>query len=133
MRSARKRFEVTEEAKADLLRKFTHAVSARDENALLAMFAPDATWTADGGGRAAAAPRPIVGADKIARLVLGLRERLQSETARMELVEVNGETGLCVRDAEGHMTALMSILSDGAQIHDVYAVVNPDKLGRARQ
>jgi RNA polymerase sigma-70 factor (ECF subfamily) len=133
VRSARKRFEVTEEAKADLLRKFKAAVNARDENALLTMFAPDATWTADGGGRAAAAPRPIVGADKIARLVLGLRERLQSETARMELVEINGETGLCVRDAEGHMIALISILSDGARIHDVYAVVNPDKLVRARQ
>ena len=50
-------------------------MEARDEQALLALFAPDATWTADGGGKTAAAPRPIVGADRIARLVIGLREK----------------------------------------------------------
>ncbi len=33
-----------------LLQKFTAAVEARDEQALLALFTPDATWTADGGG-----------------------------------------------------------------------------------
>jgi RNA polymerase sigma-70 factor (ECF subfamily) len=127
VRSARKRFEVTEAAKADLLRKFTEAVNAGDHETLLALFAPDATWTADGGGRAAAARHPIVGAEQIARLVLGLHDRLQSDTATMELVEVNGETGLCVR-TDGRITAIMSILSDGARIHAVYVIVNPDKL-----
>jgi RNA polymerase sigma-70 factor (ECF subfamily) len=127
---ARKRFEVADSAKAKLLRAFTDAVNARDQQTLLTLFAPDATWTADGGGRAAAAPRPIVGAPNIVRLVLALRERLQSDTARMELVEVNGETGLCVR-VNGEMIAVMSILSDGETIHAVYAVVNPDKLPRS--
>jgi len=127
VRSARQRFQVTEAAKAKLLRTFTEAVSARDQKTLLTLFAPDATWTADGGGRTAAAPRPIVGAEQIVTLVLGLRERLQSDTATMELVDVNGETALCVR-ANGRITAVMSILSDGERIHAVYAVVNPDKL-----
>lgn len=127
VRNARQRFEVTEEAKAALLRKFTEAVSARDEQTLRALFAPDATWTADGGGRAAAVPRPIVGAERIARLVLGLLERLQGDILTMELVEVNGETGLCLR-VNGQITAVISILTDGDRIHDVYAVVNPDKL-----
>jgi len=131
VRSKRKRFEVTEAAKANLLRKFTEALHARDEKALLTLFARDATWTADGGGRTAAAPRPIVGAERIATLVLGLRERLQSDTATMKLVDVNGETGLCVR-ANGHIIAVMSILCDGERIHAVYAVVNPDKLTGAR-
>jgi RNA polymerase sigma-70 factor, ECF subfamily len=127
VRSARQRFEVTEAAKANLLRKFTDAVGARDEQALLSLFAPDATWTADGGGRTAASPRPIVGADRIAKLVIGLRQRLQSETASMELVEVNGETGLLVR-ADGQVIAIMAFETDGERIHAVYAVVNPDKL-----
>jgi len=131
VRSARQRFQVTEAAKAKLLRTFTEAVSARDQKTLLTLFAPDATWTADGGGRTAAAPRPIVGAEQIVTLVLGLRERLQSDTATMELVDVNGETALCVR-ASGRITAVMSILSDGERIHAVYAVVNPDKLPGVR-
>jgi RNA polymerase sigma-70 factor (ECF subfamily) len=127
VRSARKRFEVTEAAKAALLRKFTEAVNARDSRTLLSLFAPDATWTADGGGRTAATPRPIVGADRIARLVLGLLDRLQDDALTMELVDVNGETGLCLR-VNGQLTAIMSIVTDGDRIHEVYAVVNPDKL-----
>ena len=48
---------------------------ARDLELAKRRYAPDATWTADGGGKTAAAPRPIVGADRIARLVIGLREK----------------------------------------------------------
>jgi RNA polymerase sigma-70 factor, ECF subfamily len=131
VRSDRKRFEVTEAAKANLLRKFAEALDARDEKTLLTLFTQDATWTADGGGRAAATPRPIVGAERIVRLVLGLRARLQSGTVTMALVDVNGETGLCVR-ADGQILAVMSILSDGKRIQAVYALVNPDKLVGAR-
>src|SRR5262245_41209818 len=50
IRHARKRFDVTEEAKANLLRKFTEAVNARDERTLLALFATGDTWTGNGGG-----------------------------------------------------------------------------------
>ena len=127
IKSERKRFEVTEAAKADLLRKFTQAVGARDEKALIDRFAPDATWTADGGGRAPAAAHPIVGADHIAKLVIALRDRLQSDRATMELIRVNGETGLCVR-TDGRITAVLAMLSDGKHIHAVYSIVNPDKL-----
>jgi len=127
VRSARKRFDVTEAAKANLLRKFTEAMQARDEQTLLSLFAPDATWTADGGGRAAASPHPLVGAERIARLVVGLQHRLQTDGATIALVNVNGETGLLVR-IEGRILAIMAIESDGERIHSVYAVVNPDKL-----
>jgi RNA polymerase sigma-70 factor (ECF subfamily) len=127
VRSARKRFDVTEAAKASLLRKFTEAMKARDEQTLLSLFAPDATWTADGGGRAAASPYPLLGAERIARLVIGLQHRLQTDGATTELVNVNGETGLLVR-IEGRILAIMAIESDGERIHSVYAVVNPDKL-----
>jgi ketosteroid isomerase-like protein len=108
VRRARKRFEATEAARANLLRKFTAAIEAADEKTLLALFAPDATWTADGGGRGAAATRPIVGAEQIAALVLGLRGRLHSDTATMELIDVNGEPGLCVR-TNGRVTAVLAL------------------------
>ncbi len=57
-----------------MLHKFMTAMEARDEAALLQLFAPDATWTADGGGKAGAGLHPIVGADRMARLAVGLRE-----------------------------------------------------------
>jgi RNA polymerase sigma-70 factor (ECF subfamily) len=123
----RKRFDVTESAKASLLQKFMTALEARDEQGLLALFAPDATWTADGGGRVAAAPHPIVGAALIAKLVLGLREKFWAENRTLEVGTINGEVGLLIRDGD-RLTATMSIATDGERILAVYAIVNPDKL-----
>jgi len=128
IRGERKRFEASETAKADLLHRFVAATDARDEGALLALFAPDATWTADGGGKVGAAPVPIAGADRITRLVLTLRDKFLGGDRVLEIATINGETGLCVRDG-GHLIATMSIATDGDRILAVYAVVNPDKLG----
>jgi RNA polymerase sigma-70 factor (ECF subfamily) len=127
VRGDSRRFNVTESAKASLLQRFMAATEARDEQALLALFAPDATWTADGGGKTGAAPTPISGADRIARLVIGLREKFWAGDRRMELATVNGESALVIRDGD-HLTATMSIATDGERILAVYAVVNPDKL-----
>ena len=127
VRGERKRFDVSESVKAQMLQKFTVAMEARNEQALLALFAPEATWTADGGGKTGAAPTPIFGADRIARLVIGLREKFWAPGHVVEVATVNGETGLCLRDGD-RLVATMSIATDGHHILAVYAVVNPDKL-----
>jgi RNA polymerase sigma-70 factor (ECF subfamily) len=127
VRDTRKRFDAPESAKAHLLQRFTAAMEARDEKALLELFTPDATWTADGGGKTAASPKPLVGADQIVRLVLKLRRNYWTDDRIMELASVNGETGLLIRD--GHqLRSVLTIDTDGARIANVYAVVNPDKL-----
>jgi RNA polymerase sigma-70 factor (ECF subfamily) len=122
------RFTASDDDRQRLLTQFTRALEARDERALLALFAPDATWTADGGGRVPAAPRPIAGAERIAKLVLGLYERLSRDGATLQIAPVNGEAGLHVR-LGGRVTGVMGIESDGTRIAAVYVVVNPDKLG----
>jgi RNA polymerase sigma-70 factor (ECF subfamily) len=128
VRGERKRFDATEEAKVAMLNKFMAALEARDEHALAELFAPDATWTADGGGRTAASPVPIVGADRIAKLVIGFREKFWADNRQVVIANINGEPGLCIRDGD-RLTATMSIATDGEHILDVFAVVNPDKLG----
>ena len=127
VRGDRKRFEASAAAKASLLHRFTAALEARDERTLLSLFAPDATWTADGGGKTAASPRPIVGADRIVTLVIGLRQKFWADDRVLEVALVNGEIGLRVRDGE-RLIAAMAIDTDGERIVAVYAVVNPDKL-----
>jgi RNA polymerase sigma-70 factor (ECF subfamily) len=127
VRDERKRFEVSQSAKTNLLQQFMTALEARDEQRLVELFAPDATWTADGGGRAAAAPAPIVGAARIARLVLGLRDKFWAVDRSVEIATINGEAGLRMRDG-GRLAATMSIATDGERILAVYAIVNPDKL-----
>ncbi len=128
VRGDRKRFEATDAAKAALLRKFTAALEARDERTLLTLFAPDAMWTADGGGKTAASPRPVVGAELIVKLVLGLREKFWAENRVLEMATINGESGLRVRD-DDRLIAALAFETDGERIVNVYAVVNPDKLG----
>ena len=127
VRGERKRFDVSESAKAALLRKFLSAMEARNEQALLELFAPDATWTADGGGKTAAAPLPVAGIDRIVKLVINLREKFWAPDRTIEMASINGETGLVIRDG-GRTVATMSIATDGERILAVYAVVNPEKL-----
>jgi RNA polymerase sigma-70 factor (ECF subfamily) len=127
VRGDRKRFEAPAAAKTDLLRRFQSAMDARDEQAILELFAPDAVWTADGGGKVAASPRPVEGAARIARLAVGLRERFWADGRTMEPALVNGEPGILVRDGD-RLVATLSIATDGVRILGVYAVVNPDKL-----
>jgi RNA polymerase sigma-70 factor (ECF subfamily) len=130
VRRDRKRFHASEDARVSLLKRFTAAVEARDEQALLSLFAPDATWTADSGGRVPASPRPIVGADRIARLVVGLTKRFLGGNATLRLATVNGETGL-FHQVDGQLKSVIAVETDGERIVSVSVIVNPDKLGRA--
>ncbi|HEY8370991.1 MAG TPA: RNA polymerase sigma-70 factor [Thermodesulfobacteriota bacterium] len=129
VREDRKRFEAPEAAKIRLLEAFSRALETRDERALLGLFAPDATWTADGGGRVPAGRRVIVGAERITKLLLGLGKSFYRGDVTRELVTINGEAGLLVR-VDGRIRSTISIATDGERILAGYTVVNPDKLPR---
>jgi hypothetical protein len=51
VRRDRPRFAVSESARLALLNQFVAAMTARDQDALLALFAQNAIWTSDGGGQ----------------------------------------------------------------------------------
>jgi len=127
LKAPRQRFRATEHARARLLRKFAAAAQARDEGALLRLFAPSATWTADGGGRVNAARNVITGSGRIARLVVALESRFDRGRAERILGSVNGESGLLTW-LDGRLHSACSIATDGEKILAVYNVVNPDKL-----
>src|SRR5262249_28422460 len=59
VRRERPRFHVSEAARAKLLERFVAALRAQDHSALLALFAQDATWTSDGGGKTKAARKVV--------------------------------------------------------------------------
>jgi RNA polymerase sigma-70 factor, ECF subfamily len=127
VRGEQQRFHATEASRVRLLKTFVAAVEARDEQTLLQLLAPDATWTADGGGKAAAVPHPIEGATAIVKLLLGLQKRFERDGVTMHLATVNGETGLVVSLGD-RVGAAITIVTDGERIASAYAVVNPDKL-----
>ena len=130
VRNDQKRFTVSESTRASLLSRFNTAVEASDEATLLSLFAPDATWTADSGGKVPAAPRPLVGAARIVKLLMGL-QRLFRDQATLDLITVNGETGVALRHA-GRLFAILSADTDGERILAVYATLNPEKLGLSK-
>jgi len=130
IRSDRARFDVPHHATERLLHRFVAALEADDEEALLAVFAPDATFTSDGGGKVAAARRVIRGVERIARLLLGVEEKYGRPFV-YRVVRLNGEPAL-VQDLGPRVFSASFIESDGDRIMAMYRVMNPDKLGEVR-
>jgi RNA polymerase sigma-70 factor (ECF subfamily) len=130
VRGTRRRFAPSPPDQQALLRRFKTAVETSDEQTLLTLFAPDATWTADGGGKTPAGSRPLEGVTAIVKLLLGLN-RVWLRTRAMELTTVNGEPGILIRDND-RVVAVIAFVVDAARIVSVYAVLNPDKLPARR-
>lgn len=103
---------------------FAAAAGAGDLEGLVAVLDPDVVWRSDGGGRVTALRRPLHGASRVARALLGFARR----PARGGYVaDVNGEPGLVFRDADGVLTVLAFTVRDG-RITQIHAIRNPEKV-----
>jgi RNA polymerase sigma-70 factor, ECF subfamily len=122
----RPRFKVSEGARSRLLERFVEALRTENQAALLSLFAADATWTADGGGKAKAARKIVRSGDLVARFARGIWRRYAKDMT-YRLTGVNGEAGLVAFDQRGPAWVL-TIETDGVRILAAYALVNPDKL-----
>lgn len=111
--------------RADVVRQVKEAWETRDIAALVDLLDPAAVMTADGGGRAGAAPRPIEGGTRIAQYMAAMAER----TPGLELVErsVNGTPGLVARHAGAVATVAAFEVAEG-RVTRIWAVRNPEKL-----
>jgi len=129
VRTERPRFEAAPEARARLFGAFVGAIQAGELEGLVALLAEDATLLADGGGKAQAALNPILGADNVARFLLGTSVKFgQYRTYRP--VVVNGEPGIAGYMDE-RLDFIATIAGDGERITAIHLVVNPDKLAGA--
>ncbi|WP_433250791.1 RNA polymerase sigma factor SigJ [Streptosporangium sp. CA-135522] len=106
---------------------FAAAASAGDLPALVAVLDPDVVWRADGGGVVAAARVPVLGADRVARLVLGLVERWYDGMST-RFHEVNGAPGVLVLDGRGTVDSVLAFTVADGRITEVDLVRNPEKL-----
>ncbi|HEY2764691.1 MAG TPA: RNA polymerase sigma factor SigJ [Pseudonocardiaceae bacterium] len=117
-----------------VLDAFLAALAGGDVGALIELLHPDAVVIGDGGGKERTAHRPVRGAGKVARFIVGLLERYGSgQLATVQWVLVNGDLGMVVPpfagDAEHPLAERVSCFAirDG-QIVAIYDIVNPDKL-----
>ncbi|MFY9768414.1 MAG: RNA polymerase sigma-70 factor [Mycobacterium sp.] len=125
----RRRFApVDPEQNARITAEFMAAAASGDVQTVMSMLAPDVAWTADSGGKASAARRPVIGADKVARAVVGLVGRgMQLPDVRVETVICNAAPALLIYQADRLEGVFTVEIVDG-KISNFYAMRNPDKL-----
>jgi RNA polymerase sigma factor (sigma-70 family) len=114
-----------------LLDRLMTAVLAADVAGLAAMLTDDAVFVSDGGGVVSSARRPVVGADRVARFLIGISVRVQAG-ATMDVEEVNGAPCLVVRVGE-LATQVLSLEPSGEQVRSLQIAQNPEKLVRLSQ
>lgn len=122
----RPRMQVDRVVQEQALEQFMEAARTGEVDALLDVLAPDVVMLSDGGGIAAAALRPIEGADKVAAFLLGLVRIARELSATV--VSVNGAPAL-VLDVPGQSATVMTLTVAEGRITGIYAMRNPHKLG----
>ncbi|MEU9519549.1 RNA polymerase sigma factor SigJ [Streptomyces sp. NPDC048224] len=112
-------------AQAGLVRQVKEAWEAKDIAALVDLLDPAAVMTADGGGLAGAALRPVEGGERIAQYMAGIAEKAPG----LELLErsVNGAPGLVAERAGAVLTVAAFDLA-GGRVARIWVVRNPEKL-----
>ncbi|WP_369134075.1 RNA polymerase sigma-70 factor [Modestobacter sp. I12A-02662] len=127
--AARRPREVVSPAEARAaVESFRRAVETRDLQGLLDVLAPEVVLISDGGGVKQAAPRPITGAAKAARFIVGGLGKARVALTTEPTV-VNGSPALVLR-VDGELDGVLALQVEGARISGLYYVRNPQKLTR---
>jgi RNA polymerase sigma-70 factor (TIGR02957 family) len=105
------------------------AMNTGDFQGLMDVLAPDVVSVADGGGKVrGAARRSIIGADKLARYLIGGMAKVEGELVA-STTWVNGQR--CIRaELDGQLVGITSLTVENGQITRIYSIANPDKLSR---
>ncbi|OLF05707.1 RNA polymerase subunit sigma-24 [Actinophytocola xinjiangensis] len=125
----RRRFAPADTAQTErITARFLAAADSGDLEGLVALLAPNATWTADSGGKATAAHRPVVGAATVAAFLLEIfHPRRRPPGLRVEIVNCN-HTPAVVAHRDDRLDGVFLIEVAGGLITNFYAIRNPDKL-----
>ncbi|WP_329381101.1 RNA polymerase sigma-70 factor [Streptomyces sp. NBC_01351] len=109
-----------------VLEKFRLALNGGDLQKLLDVLAPEVVLVGDGGGVKHAALRPVLGSDKVARLMAG---GLGKNTIPLTIghTVVNGAPALVVH-LDGELDGIMAARVEDGRITGLYYVRNPEKL-----
>lgn len=126
----RRRFDADPASHAALLQAFGDACASGDPSVMEALLAEDVVATGDGGGRALAAKRPILGRKAVAKFLVGIY-RIAPPGWSATPVWVNGVPGIVVR-AEGRVWGVMALEAQEGRILAYRAVLDPLKLGHIR-
>jgi RNA polymerase sigma-70 factor (TIGR02957 family) len=112
----------------DALAAFRRATETGDLQSLLDVLAPEVVFLGDGGGVKQAVPRPIVGADKVGRLLAAALDTLAAAAGTsLRPAQVNGYPALILQ-FDGEIDTVVAVRMDDGLVTGLYAVRNPAKL-----
>ncbi|MER7499882.1 RNA polymerase sigma factor SigJ [Nonomuraea pusilla] len=127
VQARRRRFDPVDAATAArITERFMTAAATGDMEGLLSLLAPDVIWTADSGGMTTAARRPVVGAEKVAGVLMTLFRLERLGNLRIETVNCNNTPAMVVSGER--LKGVFLIETADGRITNVYAIRNPDKL-----
>ena len=113
--------------------RFAQAFATGDAAALASMLASDAGMWADGGGKATAARRPLLGREAIVTFLVGIHRIGEASglirDASLVIEDVNSEPALILRVGARLESIFVLSVEDDA-ITGIRVVRNPDKLVR---
>ena len=107
------------------------ALALGDTERVLSLLAPDVVLVSDGGPTTRAARRPVLGPERVARLMANLIRRGLTvgpgAAFSVERCRLNGEpASLVLVDGVAVLAAVFTVAGD--RVSRIYSVVNPDKL-----
>ena len=122
----RPRFEPDPDDAERITGQCLQACTTGDMDGLLGLLAGDAVSYSDGGGKASAAMVPIYGAEKIARMFIGLARKAANKV-EMRPVRVNGQPGILTL-YRGELAHVLTLDIVDGRIENCFVFRNPDKL-----
>lgn len=122
----RRRFQIDDATRQRVLERFMAAANAGDRQRIIEVLSTDAVMISDGGGKAVAVHRPLLGSERISWFWHTVSRRFYSQV-QSRIVRVNGELGIAYYDA-GRLQTLLVFETDAERVHRIYALRNPEKL-----
>ncbi|MEV6767605.1 RNA polymerase sigma-70 factor [Nocardia sp. NPDC051030] len=116
----------------EALEAFQRAINTGDIQGLLDILAPDVVLVGDGGGVVQAVLNPVVGADKVARLLAVGGSRFTTRGMSLETVQMNGSPALLAR-LDGVIDGVVAVRIDDGLVTGLYIVRNPEKLSHVER
>jgi RNA polymerase sigma-70 factor (ECF subfamily) len=127
--AGRPRFEADRREREKLAARFFDALREGDIDGLQELLAADAQLAGDSGGKAPALARSIIGAEKVARVLVSVFPWLVRIDVTLEPREVNGQPGAIFRDRDSRVVFTWTLDVLDGRIQTIRSVINPDKLG----
>lgn len=124
--ATRPKFDTTPAEHEQILAQFATACMSGSMEGLLAILAENVVEYSDGGGVRKAALKPIFGADRVARFMLGLMKQAAGEYTP-EITHANGRPAILISHKR-EPYSLMLVHIENGRIKYVYNQLNPTKI-----